>query len=117
MTSKRSSRSDFFEHGERQPALQFLDALFEFALDLVDHAADRGALRRRHLAHPAQERGQLAGAAEHAHAHVLDLLGAGVVAEFGERAAANFFKLFSHRGSGSVGAGQTKDHVAATTWS
>ena len=56
-----------------------IDALLDLALDLVDELAHRGALFIGDVAHPAHDLGELAGAAEHAHADGLDLfIGRGV---------------------------------------
>src|SRR5882724_703001 len=84
------------KRGSAQPLLERFDTTFDFALYLVDELADRRALLGRDLAHPAHHVGQFAAAPEHAHAHRLDLLGAGAVAQLCNRRGAKSLQLFSH---------------------
>src|SRR5215469_8960693 len=86
----------FLERGGLELLLQSHDARFEIALDLVDQLADRGPLFVRHLAHPTHDLSELAGAAEHAHADVLNLSFGGVVAELGDGALSYFLELVLH---------------------
>src|SRR5271163_333018 len=110
LVERLRQRGDFDFFSER------LDARFDFALDLVDQLADGGALRIRHLAHPAHDFRQLAGAAEYAHAHRVDLRLAGVVAEFSHRTPPDFFELFFHHDPQNISAMLHERQKQKTTW-
>ena len=84
------------ELGCAQALLERLDSSFNFAFYLVDQLADGRTLFVRDLAHPAHHVRQFAAAPEHAHAHCLDLLGAGAVAQLRHCRGPKSLQLFSH---------------------
>ncbi len=84
------------ERGRAQALLERVDTVFDLAFYLVDELADSRAFFGRDLAHAAHHVRQFAAASEHAHAHRLDLFGAGAVAQLRHRRGAKSLQLFSH---------------------
>ncbi len=76
--------------------LQRLDPAFQFTLDFIDQLPDCGPLRGGYVAHPAHDRGQFARAPQHPHAHILDLLRAGIISQLTHGVITDGFELFFH---------------------
>src|SRR6516165_4836428 len=75
---------------------QVRDSLLELLLDFIYKPADRRALLAWHIRHAPHYLGQLAGAPQHSHPNRLNLLLAGAVRQFLQRASADLIQLFLH---------------------